>query len=620
MEQKNNKSWIAAWAIVFAILLAHFYNPRTTEGDYKRELTFDTFSYYLYLPATFIYDDIALTKQDTLHALFNKYEPSPTFYQIFQIENGNWTPNYTCGFAMLWSPFFAIAHLWANLSDYPVDGLSFPYQFCIAFGSILLILPGIFFVRKTLLRFFTDGVAALTMLFLVLGTNYFHEAFDDYLQPHAILFTGYAMLMYYTMLWHDTFKRKYAVYCGFLMGIMILLRPSEILCVFIPLLWNVYDKQSLIDKINNVKNKFSHLLFAALAAFVVVIPQLIYWKVVTDSFLFFSYQRTEGFDFLHPHIWNSLFSFKKSWFIYTPIIIFPLFGIFLLRKRKKEVYYPIVVFTAFNFYLLCSWAAWWNGGSYGMRYFTESYSVLALPFGFVISAIGSSKWWVKSSLYLVLTALTALNLFQTWQYVNWIIPCDRMNWAYYKQIWLKTEVSDEDRSLMEIQRSISATEEFTNEQDYNKKTIGFFNYETVNSEFVDANRCDTLSLSKPYSYRYGANEEWGPTFSIRYDNLVKEDKDHVWLRVSFDYFAGADINENPASLVINMPHGDYLLKYKAFDLQKRPFKPNEWNHVVVDYMTPFPYMESDKMEIYIWHRGKKNFYIDNFHIEAFEKK
>ena len=59
----------------------------------------------------------------------------------------------------------------------------------------------------TLLRFFSDGVAALTMLFLVLGTNYFHEAFDDYLQPHAILFTGYAMLMYYTMLWHDTKQR-----------------------------------------------------------------------------------------------------------------------------------------------------------------------------------------------------------------------------------------------------------------------------------------------------------------------------------------------------------------------------------------------------------------------------
>ena len=621
MEQKNNKSFIAAWLIVFAILLAHTFNPRTTEGAYKRELTFDTFSYYLYLPATFIYDDVAMTKQDTLKSLFKKYEPSPTFYQIYQIENGNWTPNYTCGFAIVWAPFFAIAHTWASLSDYyPADGLSYPYQFCIGMGTLLLTLFGIFFIRKILLKFFSDGVSAITMLFLVLGTNYFHEAFDDYLQPHALLFTGYSMLLYYTIQWHETFKRKYAIYIGFLAGIMILLRPSEILCVFIPLLWNVHSKQSLLDKINNVKQHFSHVFIAAACAFVVVVPQLLYYKAVTGDFIFFSYQRTEGFDFAHPHIWNSLFSFKKSWFVYTPVIIFPLIGIALLRKRKKEMYYAIAVFTILNFYLLCSWAAWWNGGSFGMRYFAESYAVLALPFAVVIQAFNNSKAWFKYSMYAILILLSSLNLFQTWQYVNWIIPADRMNWTYYKRIWLKTEVTDEDRSHMEIERNISETESFENEKDYNRRTIGFFNFETVNSDVIDLNRCDTFALSKPYSFRYGANDEWGPNFSIPYEDLVKPDKDHAWVRVSLDYFAGADIKENPTSVVINMPHGKYLLKYRAFNLEKFPFKPNEWNHVVIDYMTPFPYMETDKIEVYLWHRGKKNFYTDNWHIEAFEKK
>ena len=621
MIKSTSRSLVVAWLVVFAILLAHVLNPRTTDGHYKRELTFDTFSYYLYLPSTFIYDDVEMVKQDTLRALFKKYEPSPTFYQIYQIENGNWVPNYTCGLAIVWSPFFAIAHTWASMSEsYPADGLSFPYQFCMAIGTILLILPGIFFTRKVLLKYFNENVTSITMLLLVFGTNYFHEAFDDYLQPHALLYTGYAILLWLTIRWHETFERKYAIYAGFLMGIMILMRPSEILCVFIPVLWNVFDKASFKDKIQYVKAHFSHVIYAAIAAFIVVIPQLLYYKTVTGDFIFFSYQRTEGFDFTHPHIWESLFSFKKSWFVYTPIIVFPLFGIYLLKKRKKEGYYPILIFTVLNFYLLCSWAAWWNGGSFGMRYFAESYAILAFPFAVLINTLTTSNRILKYSVYTIMILCSALNLFQTWQYVNWIIPADRMNWAYYKRIWLKTEVTPEDRSYMEVERSIGETEGFTNEQDYNRRSVGFYDFERVNSSAIDQNRCDTFSLSKPYSYRYGANEEWGITYEIPYDHLVSEDKDHNWVRVSFDYFAGADVKENPASVVINMPHGDYLLKYRCFDLEKMPFTPNAWNHVVLNYMTPFPYLTSDKIQIYLWHRGKKDFFIDNLHIEAFEKK
>ncbi|MFZ9847687.1 MAG: hypothetical protein ACO3EE_05990 [Flavobacteriales bacterium] len=621
MEKKNNKSFVVAWIVVFAILFAHVFNPRTTEGAYKRELTFDTFSYYLYLPSTFIYDDIAMVKQDTLKAIFNKYQPSSTFYQIYQIENGNWVPNYNCGLAIVWSPFFAIAHTWASMSDaYPEDGFSFPYQFCIAMGSILLILVGIFFERKVLLKFFSDGVSAITMLFIVFGTNYFHEAFDDYLQPHALLFTGSAMLIYYTILWHESFQRKHAIYCGLLMGIMILIRPSEILLVFIPLLWNVFNKASLQSKIQHVKANLTHVLFMALAMFVVVLPQLIYYKIVTGDFIFFSYQRTEGFDFAHPHIWETLFSFKKSWFIYTPIIIFPLVGIFLMRKHKKENYYAIAVFSALNFYLLSSWACWWQGGCFGLRYFVQSYVLLSLPFALVIQLINNSRFWIKISLYLVLFALSALNLFQTWQYVNWIIPADRMNWEYYKRIWLKTEVTDEDRAYMQTDTEMSESDFLNNIQYYDRRTVAFFNYETINSSAIELNRLDTLAFSKPYSFKYGANEEWGPTFSIPYEHLVKPDKDHVWLRVSLDYYAADNILDNPACVVFNMPHGKYLLKYRTYDLEKLSYKPNQWNHAELYYMTPFPYLTSDKIEIYLWHRGKKDFYIDNLHIEAFDKK
>lgn len=70
----------------------------------------------------------------------------------------------------------------------------------------------------------------------------------------------------------------------------------------------------------------------ALAALVVFIPQFLYWKHVTGQFIFFSYKNTEGFDFMKPHILNVLFSFKKSLFVYTPVLIFVVAGFFWVEE------------------------------------------------------------------------------------------------------------------------------------------------------------------------------------------------------------------------------------------------------------------------------------------------
>ena len=69
-----------------------------------------------------------------------------------------------------------------------------------------------------------------------------------------------------------------------------------------------------------------------------------------------------------------------------------------------------------------------------------------------------------------------------------------------------------------------------------------------------------------------------------------------------------------------MPHKRYNLKYRAYDFEKYPSKKGEWNKIEIDYMTPYPYSEQDHFDIYIWHRGKKNIWIDDFKVEAYLKK
>jgi hypothetical protein len=453
----------------------------SAERLFPGELEWDVFSYYMYLPFTFIYDDVGMQKKEVVEQIFKTYNLPGTYYQAYRLDNGNWTPNYTMGFALLWSPFFFIGHSWAKMGGYPVDGWSLPYQFSIACGAIFYILLGIVLPAEGAAEVFPEGITTAVLLLLVLGSNYFHETFNDYLQPHAVMAAGYAILLYHIMRWHEEQKKKYVMVAGLVMGLMILARPSNILCAILPLLWNVYDKESLRRKWTLIREHAGHIFLLLLFAFLPFIPQIAYWKYVTGSWIFFSYQHTEGFDFLQPHIWNVLFSFKKSWFVYTPIIIFPIIGILLLRKSNKPVFYPILVFFLANFYLLSSWAAWWNGGSYGMRYFVDSYAVMSIPFGACLMAISRKRWIVKAPLYLLMGLFLLLNLFQTWQYIVGIIPEDRMTFNYYKRIFLKTNVTEEDRWLMEVGRSQGSSETFSNPKDYERRMIGYYDFDSLNS-------------------------------------------------------------------------------------------------------------------------------------------
>jgi len=237
LASRENKISLYVCYILTTLMVVCFYaNPKNSINFFTREITFDMVSYYLYLPLTFIKNDIAIRDFSYIEYLMKTYSFSPSFYQAYQIDNGNYVMNYTCGFAIIYAPFFFIGHLWAKLGGYPTDGFSFPYQFMVAHGLFLYVLPGIYILRKVLLRFLNDRVTAFTLFFLVLGTNYFHEAFNDYIQPHAVLFTGYSILLYLIIKWHEKPSRKIAFLMGMLMAWMILTRPSEILCIVLPLL------------------------------------------------------------------------------------------------------------------------------------------------------------------------------------------------------------------------------------------------------------------------------------------------------------------------------------------------------------------------------------------------
>ena len=69
--------------------------------------------------------------------------------------------------------------------------------------------------------------------------------------------------------------------------------------------------------------------------------QLGYWKYTSGKFIINPYGASnagEGLELLNPHLLEVLFSFRKGWFIYTPLMLFTLVGFKELYKNNKVLF------------------------------------------------------------------------------------------------------------------------------------------------------------------------------------------------------------------------------------------------------------------------------------------
>ena len=225
--------------------------PRWKQQGGEALISWDVSGYYMYLPAAFIYKDIKhFSFRDSV---INKYQPGD--YQAFKVDNGNYVFKYSAGMAVMYSPFFAIANALATPLGYPKDGFSPPYQLAVQLGGFLVALIGIWYFRKLLLQFYSDTVAAITLLLLVFGSNYLNYGGVDLGMSHAWLFTIYTFILLNTNYFYKAQHYKYVIRLGFLIGLATLARPTEIISCFIPLLWGL-ERISL----ETIRERFSFLI------------------------------------------------------------------------------------------------------------------------------------------------------------------------------------------------------------------------------------------------------------------------------------------------------------------------------------------------------------------------
>ena len=437
------------WLLLFVMLGSFFTIKRWGDAEKTQKLIdWDVTSYYSYLPALFIHKDVSL--EFTKRGTDMSYENNHQFWYL-TAPNGKRIIKVTMGMAIMYSPFFFIGHTSAHLFCYETNGFSTPYEFCLALSSLFYLFIGLIFLRKSLLLFFNDLSTGITLLCVLLGTNLYYYTTTEPAMSHAYSFALISVFVFQTIKWHNSPSIKRAFLVGILFGLIVLVRPVNIIIILFPLLYNVYSFQSFKTKLSFFIHHKKHIFIIALISFLILLPQLIYWKYLTGQWLFNSYE-DERFFFNNPHVLSGLFSFRNGWLIYSPIMVFSIIGIAFLYKKHKPIFLPILLFTIINLFICFSWWTWWYGGSFGSRPMIDSYALMAIPMALLIDTFFSRFKIIFTSFCFVILLFISLNLFQTYQRRIGLIHFDGMTFKAYKVIFLKTSLTKEE--MLELSNSV----------------------------------------------------------------------------------------------------------------------------------------------------------------------
>lgn len=431
-NQISGKLSLLVFWLIIVIVIGTNVKYKHWENKYKI-MYVDVLHYYAYLPATFIHHDLTLKFTRTNNSYYSQY------FWPRVLPNDNLIILTTMGMSYMYAPFFVAVHYPLKWFGEAATGYTPPYKIALILSSIFWFTIGLYFLRKLLLRYFSDQVTAFTLIATVLATNLFFYVTDEPAMSHAYSFALYALFIYFVDSWFKNPKTKYSIAIGLLIGVIALIRPSNAVIVLLLPLWGVDSFKSLVDRVKLFFHKYPQILIMLVATILTWIPQVIYWKYVSGQYFVFTYGEKGKFFFDNPQFFRVLLGFRKGWLIYTPIMIFAIIGLIPLWKKNRNLFWAVITFFVFNLWIVCSWWLWWYGGSYGMRALIESYAIMAFPMAAFFSWITQhNKLRGILVASVIVLFFVAHNFFQITQYHTGAIDAIRMTRQAYISSFLKS--------------------------------------------------------------------------------------------------------------------------------------------------------------------------------------
>lgn len=535
-----------------------------------KTLNADGIGYYDYLPSIFIHHDL-LRKNKPV-------EDDPMLYNrivstgVYVDYNGFKVNKYPCGTALLQLPFFTVNALFSNLEGNFNDGYQNSFQKTVLIAAIFYLFLSILFLKKILILYgINKKIIVFCQILLALSTSVTQYATNEAGFSHVYsLFAITAFIYFVKYYFEENRMRHFLLSCVFL-GLIFILRQANILIIlFVPFI--AASKDNLLKGIATVFSNIRNLLLGVLLFVGIASIQLTLWYLQTGQFFVYSYQG-EGFNFLDPHFYSILFSYKKGLFVYTPILFIALFGlVWFVLKKYYYLLFTWLAFFALLTYVLSSWWSWFYGCSYGLRAYVDYYTIFFIPFAMMLHQTNKITRIIIIALSL---PSIPLNIIQTYQYNAYILHWIDMDKDKYWKVFLKTndrfkglfwknnidlslcstvyEINLNDISIPKNTKNKVLNVNILEIPDFNKVSIIQLLFD--NDFQKDDNSEIVLSIDKPENNH---NYYWHKLFLIRfYEKDFNEWQTGLY---NYEFSPINDTSDVYVSLEINTGNRDIVLK------------------------------------------------------------
>lgn len=421
----------ALFGCIFALLICvtGFLN---VNNHFSTAVRSDGRGYYVYLPALFIHHDLTMRWTEPLQKQDPWYPGTGEWYGLLKVSDHTYLDKYPIGLAVLWTPFFLLAHIFSIVTGKSTTGYSGWYQGVISLAGVVYTALGCLILFKVLRRYFSTRISYFVVLTLLLGTNLLSYATYDNDFTHVYSFCLVAAALYLLPLWYHSMTYRISLLMAVLLALIVLIRQTDALFLVVVALWGVTSRVSLRQRVELWRREWQKLVAMTGAGLLVVFPQLLYWHAVDGKWLLFSYQG-EGFNFWRPQLFDILFSSDRGVFFWAPVLLLSLAGFVLMWHHLKEWFWPMVAFFPVWLWIIASWHSWQFGVSYGHRAFIDFFPLLAIAIGLVYSRARSRQ--SQRMLAAIVIICVVMNLFLTYAYWVGGVPGATTTVHQYLAIW-----------------------------------------------------------------------------------------------------------------------------------------------------------------------------------------
>ena len=425
------KSYLNIIGIVFFLGIALFltFNKHSKSGyfNYHSEIWADKAGYYVYLPAAIKFNFNSAKFPDSIDT---KTGDGFTLDE----SNGRVLTKYTYGVALMQLPFFCLADLFAKPLNFENNGFSPIYHWSVNIASVFYLILGLIFLFKFLNYQFDKQSSLLTIITIFLATNLYYYSIDETGMSHIYSFSLFSMFLYFlrttNYLQNDGIWKSLTF--GLLIGLIILIRPTNVLFISTFLFLDINDQSDIFLRIKRLFHP-KRLIPVILGVSIIVLPQLLYWNYASGTLLNYSYGN-EGFNWINPKLLNTWFSPNNGLLLYTPFYLLVIAFLFLMIKNKKgNGFYLMILFLTIS-YTFSSWWSWSFGCAFGARSFVEYLSVFSIPVAYVFFRIRKLSAIKLVSLVTLVIVLIAFNLKLTYSYDGCFYGKNAWDWNWYIEL------------------------------------------------------------------------------------------------------------------------------------------------------------------------------------------